>query len=389
MLSRRQFNFRVTTMKLLFKLLLIITTAQITIALFGSRKIGNKFVRNKSFNLEPPISKNSKFETVETKWIEQKLDNFDPQDERTWQMRYMENNFFLQDGGPIFIFVGGEIEIVEGWLLGGHMHDMTRDLNGTMYYVEHRYYGRSRPTPDLTSQNLRYLSADQALADLAHFIVHVKESNLSLRHSGVILVGASYSAALVTWFMQKYPHLANGAWSSSAPINAQLDFVEYKEVVSDALELLGGTNCTDRIRNAFKMLEQLVEDGNSNRIEEVFRLCYPLDLSNNLDVWNFFADISVPFSYAVQTHREANQDIQNECKVLVDSELTDDLEALAYWWWSTDISPESPTYNCYDHRYSTYIRYFNGTGWDDASAWYAVRQWTYQTCSGKAINSIN
>lgn len=109
---------------------------------------------------------------------------------------------------------GGEWTISSGWLLTGHMHDMARDLNGTMYYTEHRYYGDSRPTPDLTIENLRFLNIDQALADLAHFIVTIKQSNPALRDSGVILVGGSYSATMVTWFLQKYPHLANGGWSS-------------------------------------------------------------------------------------------------------------------------------------------------------------------------------
>lgn len=42
---------------------------------------------------------------VEEKWIEQRLDNFDPQNNRRWQMRYLELNENFQPGGPIFIYV--------------------------------------------------------------------------------------------------------------------------------------------------------------------------------------------------------------------------------------------------------------------------------------------
>lgn len=43
---------------------------------------------------------------------------------------------------------------------------------GTSYVVlEHRYYGKSIPTPDYSTQNMVYLSSEQALADAAYFIL--------------------------------------------------------------------------------------------------------------------------------------------------------------------------------------------------------------------------
>lgn len=275
--------------------------------------------------------------------------------------------------------VGGEWTISEGWLITGHMHDMARDLNGTAFYTEHRYYGESRPTDDLSTDNLRFLNIDQALADLAHFIVHIKETTPELANSGVILVGASYSATMATWFMQKYPHLANGAWSSSAPLEAKLDFIEYKEVVSEALEIAGGENCTRRIRNAFEELERLYEEGNSSRIEEVFHLCYPFDVTNELDVWSFFSDIAGPFSGIVQYHREYSQNIQRECDLLVNNNITNDLEALSYWYWY----PTDPSIggNCYNHHYDLFLYFYSGIEWTDLAAIYEIRQWYYQTCA--------
>lgn len=89
-------------MKLLFGLLALVALAQ-------ASKRFTKADRYMKQNLhrEPPIVKYAIFnaaEIVETKWIEQRLNHFDPQDLRVWNMRYMENNFFLQNGGPIFIF---------------------------------------------------------------------------------------------------------------------------------------------------------------------------------------------------------------------------------------------------------------------------------------------
>lgn len=49
---------------------------------------------------------------VEEKWIEQRLDNFDPSNNRRWQMRYLENNENFQPGGPIFIYVSENGSVV-------------------------------------------------------------------------------------------------------------------------------------------------------------------------------------------------------------------------------------------------------------------------------------
>lgn len=41
--------------------------------------------------------------------------------------------------------------------------------------MEHRFYGKSKPTEDLRVDNLKYLTSEQALADLAVFINAVNE----------------------------------------------------------------------------------------------------------------------------------------------------------------------------------------------------------------------
>lgn len=71
---------------------------------------------------------------------------------------------------------------------------------------------------------MKWLSVDQALADLASFINFIKVEIPSLTNSKVILVGASYSAMMVTWMRQKYPHLIAGSWASSAPLLAKVDY---------------------------------------------------------------------------------------------------------------------------------------------------------------------
>ena len=70
-----------------------------------------------------------------------------------------------------------------------------------MLLLEHRYYGQSRPTPDLGVKSLGWLSSRQALADLAAFTVEMQA-----RHNLTgpwIALGGSYPGSLAAWYRLK------------------------------------------------------------------------------------------------------------------------------------------------------------------------------------------
>lgn len=87
---------------------------------------------------EPRLILNRKFTT--------KLDHFDDTNDSQWEMKYFSNDNHFVFGGPMFVFVGGDWPISYGWVIRGHVFDMAKDMSGTVFYTEHRYYGDSRPT---------------------------------------------------------------------------------------------------------------------------------------------------------------------------------------------------------------------------------------------------
>jgi hypothetical protein len=56
------------------------------------------------------------------------------------------------------------------------MYELATQHQGLLVNVEHRFYGESYPTTDSSTANLGFLSADQALADLARLLAFVKSS---------------------------------------------------------------------------------------------------------------------------------------------------------------------------------------------------------------------
>lgn len=147
---------------------------------------------------------------------------------------------------------------------------------------------------------MRFLTIEQALADLAHFIVTVRQEE-RYANSQVILVGGSYSATMVAWFRQLYPHLAVGAWASSAPMLAKVDFVEYKEVVGAAIRSLGGEQCYQRVENAFTQAEALIADGEVERFRTMFRFCD--DFVPEIDIGWSLSTMTDILAGVVQYHR--------------------------------------------------------------------------------------
>lgn len=77
---------------------------------------------------------------------------------------------------------------------------------------------------DTSTENLKYLNSEQALADLAYFINGMNAKYESVSISKWIVFGGSYSGTLAAWLRLKYPHLVLGAVSSSGPLKAKVDF---------------------------------------------------------------------------------------------------------------------------------------------------------------------
>ena len=62
----------------------------------------------------------------------------------------------------------------------------------------------------MSTENLQYLTSEQALADFANFIQTYTTQNPELAKVPWIAFGGSYSGSLAAWLKLKYPHLISG-----------------------------------------------------------------------------------------------------------------------------------------------------------------------------------
>jgi len=155
------------------------------------------------------------------------------------QRYYLNSALFGGEGFPLFVYIGGEGELtcdcLESYL---YMYTLATQQKAYLLGVEHRFYGKSWPTANMTTDALSVLSSEQALADLARIIEHVKETNSELINSPVITFGGSYPGNLAAWFRLKYPSSTVGSVASSAPLYAETNFSQYMDVVGASLNYI-------------------------------------------------------------------------------------------------------------------------------------------------------
>lgn len=111
---------------------------------------------------------------------------------------------------------------------------------------------------DLTTESLKYLSSEQALADLASFI-ESKNAEYKFDAAQVkwIAFGGSYPGSLAAWLREKYPQLVYGSVSTSGPLLAKADFFEYYDVVKDSLASYS-PDCVTAVQKSIVQVEILL-----------------------------------------------------------------------------------------------------------------------------------
>ncbi|KAL7306780.1 hypothetical protein TKK_0001142 [Trichogramma kaykai] len=308
---------------------------------------------------------------ADDRWVEQPIDHFNNRDNRTWLMRYFEESKFFNGSGPILIMLGGEWEINQGFLHAGLMYDIAEQHSALMFYTEHRYYGRSRPTEDMSTDNLQYLSVDQALEDVAHFI-NIKKKEKDLPDAKVIVFGGSYAGNMAAWIRIKYPHLIQGAVSSSAPVRAKTDFYEYYEIITQSIEKYNAS-CIESIKEAIDKTEQLLKYPEGfTKLKATFNLCDELSINSTKDIAFFMSNVTELFASKVQYNRVVNgtSSIDNICKTMGNSSISDPVERLAKLIGSGS--------DCQKYNYSEYIEKLQSPDWGNSTM---MRQWIYQTCT--------
>ena len=112
------------------------------------------------------------------------------------------NQYWEPKTGPLFLYICGEGTCRKPSNTS-FVVKLAQTFKGRVLALEHRFYGMSQPTDDWSTDNLKFLTPDQGLADLAQFATAKSEefsAQYGIPHRRWITVGGSYPGAMSAWF---------------------------------------------------------------------------------------------------------------------------------------------------------------------------------------------
>lgn len=166
-----------------------------------------------------------------------------PHSNAKFPLRYWFDASHYKKGGPVIVLQGGETDGSERlpFLQKGLLAQLAQATNGIGVILEHRYFGTSFPTPDLSTENLRFLTTEQALADQVFFAEHVEfpgfeRQNLTAGNVAYYAYGGSYAGAFVAFLRKLYPDIY---WGTFQIQGVQLPLLK----TSREYRIVGGHQC--------------------------------------------------------------------------------------------------------------------------------------------------
>lgn len=137
---------------------------------------------------------------------------------------------------------------------------------------------------------MKYFSIDHILADIPYLVNKVKEE-LNSTSSKVITFGSRIGGAVAVLARKKFPHVVDGAWSSSGLFQSETPQTEFFDDIAVQLFNHGSENCTNTLSKALQQVKEIVDAKNNIKLQKLFGISSeaPMDLHNPQDVQYFYS----------------------------------------------------------------------------------------------------
>ncbi|RFU24383.1 hypothetical protein B7463_g11953, partial [Scytalidium lignicola] len=247
--------------------------------------------------------------------IDTPIDHF-PQSSRyaphvkgTFKQRYFFDSTYYKPGGPVFLYIAGETSGPSRFsnLENGIIQILMQATNGLGVILENRFYGESFPFENSTTDNLRYMTNEQTIADNAYFAQHATfpgiSGDLTAPKTPWILYGGSLAGAETAFSIVTYGDILYGGIASSGTVHAKLAYPEWY----DPIQKFGPQDCIASINAIVEKIDYLVATHNTKAIQELKAIFGLEDLKDIRDFAMTIAfPIGGPLNYPINTWQELN-----------------------------------------------------------------------------------
>ena len=164
--------------------------------------------------------------------------------------------------------IGGESDAFYPSGVDDFYEVLSQDLeNAVVVTLEHRFFGKSLPKPDLKYETYqKLLTVNQAVQDLITFKNWYQSNVLHSDSTKWLLIGGSYSGMLSAIIRSKYPNEFAAALSSSGVVLATDDFKDFDRQIEISL----GHQCATAARTARRHIDYLLDNGQADYVLKLF-----------------------------------------------------------------------------------------------------------------------
>lgn len=322
---------------------------------------------------------------VRQRVIELPVDHFNVLNRERFDARYFVNGQHWIPGGVIFIYVTGGLELYDEFLTSGMMFELAQETNSYLFTMEQRYFGDSRPRQDLRVENLQFLTMQQSVADIATLVSFIRANYYGATNSRVILWGRGYGGNLAVFARQKYPHLVDAVWASSAPLNMGLEYPQLLSNTYNTFNTIGGPECGSVISGAFQALGEAIRRRDTSEIESRMRFCDPIETSIEEDVAFVFYSMATDLAMGFLS-TSSYTEISDSCDRMTgrddpENPPENDVDGFARWF-VDGLLRDRP---CLSYNRTAILELVRDESYDSYSNFFGTRQmiWVYCTQQGQ------
>ncbi|KDQ20234.1 hypothetical protein BOTBODRAFT_142776 [Botryobasidium botryosum FD-172 SS1] len=189
----------------------------------------------------------------------------------TFKQRYFFTHEYYEPGGPVILYSEGEgtIDGSEGDITNSSLNGLiARATKGAVVAIEHRFFGKSSPYPDLSEESYRVHTLEQSIDDLVYF---AKTVDLPMPGGDAVgadkapwlLFGSSYAGALASWTMTARPGVFWAGYASSAVVQAIDYYWGYFEPIRQHMP----RNCSADVQRVVSHMDLTFTTGSPSEID--------------------------------------------------------------------------------------------------------------------------
>ncbi|PNS15019.1 cell division control protein 42 [Sphaceloma murrayae] len=250
-------------------------------------------------------------------YFAQKIDHFpnatqyEPHTDATFTQRYFFDNSYYKPGGPVYLYIGGETSGENRFsnLDTGIIQILMEATNGLGVILENRYYGKSFPFNTSTTDELRFLTTEQTIADNAYFAQHATfpgvNATLTAPSTPWILYGGSLAGAQTAFSLKVYGGDSGILWggiASSGTTKAKLTYPEWYQPI----QKYGPQDCIGSLHAIIDDIDAIFATQNRTLITQMKDIFGLADLDDRDFAMTIAFPLGGPMNYPTNTWQELN-----------------------------------------------------------------------------------